>query len=351
MRWISKPSYCFQFPQIVRNPELSGEELSERTGLIENFQKRVTNLHLRNYVVYIGFFFILILFAIILRDRGFLTSSNQMNILRQTAMISVMAVGMTFAIIAGEIDLSIGATVALSALVTALLLRTQSIIVAVIGGLAVGLVIGLVNGLITTKVRIPAFLVTLGTFGIVAGLSRSITNLEAVPIVNEHYNFIFGSGNIGPIPTLFIWTIVIVFLGQILLTKTPFGRAVLATGGNRSAARFSGVRTDNIRIAVLVLCGLTAALAGMLYAGRLHGARYTLGQADLLTVIAAVIIGGTAFTGGKGTVIGAFIGSIIMGMLNNGLLLMGLSVSEQMIARGIIIVVAVSLSLREEVER
>ena len=143
----------------------------------------------------------------------------------------------------------------------------------------------------------------------------------------------------------------IVFLGQILLTKTPFGRAVLATGGNRSAARFSGVRTDNIRIAVLVLCGLTAALAGMLYAGRLHGARYTLGQADLLTVIAAVIIGGTAFTGGKGTVIGAFIGSIIMGMLNNGLLLMGLSVSEQMIARGIIIVVAVSLSLREEVER
>lgn len=317
---------------------------------MNKFRTWIKNIEWKNYIVYIGFVLLLIFFAVVLQDRGFLTSTNLMNILRQTTMISVMAVGMTFTIIAGEIDLSIGSTVALSALVTALLLRTQSIFVAVLGGLAVGLVVGLVNGIITTKVRIPAFLVTLGTASIVTGLARSITNLEAVPILNQTYNFIFGSGNIGPVSTLFIWTILIAVLGYLSLNKTPFGRAVLATGGNRSAARYSGVHTDRIRIAVLVLSSVTASLAGLLYSGRLHGARYTLGQADLLTVIAAVIIGGTAFTGGKGTAVGSIIGSIIMGMLNNGLLLMGLSVSEQMIARGVIIVLAVSLSLREELD-
>ncbi|NLG72652.1 MAG: ABC transporter permease [Chloroflexi bacterium] len=306
---------------------------------------------MRSYVVYVSFLVILVFFSITLQDRGFLTGSNLMNILRQTAMVSVMAVGMTYTICAGEIDLSIGGVVALSALVTAVILKTQPLILAVLAGLSVGAVTGFVNGVITTKVRIPAFLVTLGTSSIVTGLARTITNLEAVPITNRTYNFWFGSGDIGPVSTLFIWTVIIAVIGQIVLKKTPFGMAVLATGGNRSAARYSGVRTDNIRIAVLMLSAISASMAGLLYAGRLHGARYTLGEADLLTVIAAVIIGGTSFTGGKGSVIGAIIGSIVMGMLNNGLLLMGLSVSEQMIARGIIIVLAVSLSLRESLER
>jgi len=284
-------------------------------------------------------------------NRGFLSVDNLMNILRQTAMVSVMAVGMTFTITAGEIDLSIGATVALSALLAGVLLRTQSIVISVTASMLLGLVIGLINGVITTKVRIPAFLVTLGTQSVVSGLARTITNLQTVPITNQIFNYIFGSGNIGPISTLFIWTIIIASIGYIILGKTPFGKAVTATGGNRSAAHYSGIRTDNIRIAVLIISSLTAALAGILYAGRLNGARYTLGETDLLTVIAAVVIGGTAFSGGKGSIFGSIVGSIVMGMLNNGLLLMGLSVSEQMIARGIIIVIAVSLSLREELER
>ena len=318
---------------------------------MNNIKNRLRALELRDYVVYLSFFVILIFFAFTLRDRGFLTGDNLMNILRQTAMVSVMAVGMTFTITAGEIDLSIGSTVALAALVAGVVLRTQGIVVAVIAALAVGLVVGLINGIITAKVRIPAFLVTLGISGVISGLARTITNLTAVPIVNEKFNFIFGSGNIGPISTLFLWTIAVALIGHIMLRHLPFGRMVTATGGNRAAARYSGVRTDNIRIAVLVISSVTAALAGLLYAGRLHGARYTLGETDLMTVIAAVIIGGTSFSGGKGSVIGAIIGSLVMGMLNNGLLLMGLSVSEQMIARGIIIVLAVSLSLREELER
>lgn len=301
----------------------------------------------KKYIVYISFLIVLSFFSIILHDKGFLSYGNMMNVLRQTAMISVMAVGMTFTISAGEIDLSIGAIVALSALVSALAVRELGLLIAVVLGLLVGTIFGFINGVIISKMRIPSFLVTLGTSSIIGGLARTITNLEAVPITNKTYNFIFGSGDIGPISTLFLWTIIIMVIGHYIYRKTPFGRAVLAVGGNRSAARFSGIKVEKIQVAVMTISAVCASFAGILYAGRLHGARYTLGEADIMTVIAAVVIGGTSFTGGRGTIVGAIIGSIIMGMLNNGLLLMGLSVSEQMIAKGIIIILAVSLSLRE----
>ena len=301
----------------------------------------------KKYIVYISFITVLVVFSIILRDRGFLSYGNIMNILRQTAMISVSAVGMTFAISAGLIDLSTGSVVAMSALTTALMLRVTGWIPAAICGLLVGFVSGFLNGIVVAKVRIPAFLVTLGTSSVFAGIARTMTNLEAVPIINANFNFIFGSGDIGPISTLFLWTIVIMILGHILYRKTSFGRAVLAVGGNESTARYSGIKVDQIKLWAMTLCGVAAAFAGILYAGRLNGARYTLGENDNMSVIAAVVIGGTSFSGGKGTIVGTIIGSIVIGMLNNGLLLMGLTVSEQMMARGLIIILAVSLSLRE----
>jgi ribose transport system permease protein len=311
---------------------------------------RLRGLDVRKYVVYLSFLAILAFFSVVLFDKGFLTSDNFQNILRQTAMVSVMAIGMTFTLSAGEIDLSIGSTVALAALVSALVVRETNLVFALVAALGVGVAVGLLNGILTTKLRIPSFLVTLGTLGIVSGLAREITNLQAVPITDQRFNFIFGSGDIGPLSMLFVWTAILLVVGHVVYRKTPFGRAVLATGGNRAAARFSGVPVDRIRISVLVISGLAAAFAGMLYAGRLHGARYTLGEQDLLTVIAAVIIGGTSLFGGRGSIVGAVIGSIVMGMLNNGLILMGLSVSEQMMARGAIIIVAVALSLREQAD-
>lgn len=298
-------------------------------------------------VVYLGFLAILLFFSIALRDQGFLTPDNLLNILRQTAAVSIMAIGMTFALSAGEIDLSIGSTVALSALVTAELLRSTNMLVAVPAGLAVGLAVGLVNGLLTTRLRIPSFLVTLGMLGIVSGLARNLTDLQAVPVTDETYNFVFGSGNVGPVPTLLAWTVVVLVIGHLVYRKSSFGRRVLATGGNRVAARYSGIATDRVRIAVLIISAMSASLAGLLFTGRLHGARYTLGEAELLTVIAAAVIGGTSLLGGKGSVVGALVGSLIMGVLANGLILMGLSVNEQMIARGVIIILAVALSLRE----
>jgi ribose transport system permease protein len=304
----------------------------------------------RGAIVYLGFVLIFVFFAITLRDSGFLTIDNQLNVLRQTAFVSVMAFGTTFALSAGEIDLSIGQVVALSAMVTAVLLRDANALVAVPAGMLVGIIVGLANGLLTTRLRVPSFLITLGTSGIVGGLSRWITSLQPVPVVDNGYTFAFGSGDIGPFPTLFLWTIAVLLVAHFAYRKTTFGRRLLATGGNRIAARYSGINTARIRIASLVICSTTAALAGLLYVGRLHSARYTLGDTDLLTVIAAAVIGGTSMAGGRGSIIGALVGSLVMGVLNNGLILMGLSVTEQDIARGVIIIVAVALSLREAPE-
>jgi len=311
-------------------------------------QDKIKNVNFRNYIVYIALIVIFLVFSVALFNKGFITQNNIMNIFRQTAMISVMSVGMTIVLCAGEIDLSIGSIVALSAVLTAYALRYFNIWIAILTGLLTGIIIGFINGLLVSKIRIPSFLVTLGMMSILSGVARWATNLVAIPVTNRVYNFIFGSGNIRTISVLFIWTIIFVAIGQILLKKTSYGRYILATGGNEVAAKFSGINTKNIKMSVLIISGITAAFAGMLYAGRLHGARYDLGEADLLTVIAAVIIGGTSLSGGKGTVIGALAGSLIMGMVNNGLILMGLDNAQQMIFRGIIIIGAVSFGIERE---
>lgn len=308
--------------------------------------EKVQTLLGRN-VVYLAFFAILGFFTIALNDTGFLTVSNLSNIVRQTTPITIMAIGFTFTLAAGEIDLSVGSVVALSALIAAILLRDYGLAAGIAGGLAVGLTVGLINGLLTVKIRIPSFLVTLGMLGIAAGVARTVTDLQAVPVQNATFNAVFGSGTVLGAPSLIVWTLVAAVVAHLTLRNTRFGRHVLATGGDRGAADYVGIRTARVRVAVLVISALTASLAGLLYAGRLNGARYTLGELDLLTVIAAVVIGGTSLFGGRASVIGATVGSLIMGMLNNGLILMGLDVSDQMIARGVIIILAVALSMRE----
>lgn len=305
----------------------------------------------REYIVYVGFVLILVFFAVVLRDTGFLTVSNFMNITRQTAPIAVMAVGMAFVLSTGEIDLSVGSVVALSALVAAITLRsTDNVVLVVAAALGVGFAVGLFNGLATVVLRIPSFLVTLGTLSIAAGLARAITSLDAIPITNQTFNFWLGSGEFGPVSMLLVWTVVVVVVGHLLYRNTRFGRRVLATGGDPDAALSVGINTARVKATVLVMSSVLASLAGMLYAGRLHGARYTLGEADELTVIAATVVGGTSLFGGRGSIIGALVGALIIGMLNNGLVIMGLSISEQMMARGAIIIVAVALSLRESRE-
>jgi ribose transport system permease protein len=301
----------------------------------------------RTYLVFAALVLLFGFFAAVLGDDGFTSESNLLNIVRQTAPVTVMAVAVVFVLSAGEIDLSLGSVVALSALVTAKVLQTESVALAVAAGLGVGLGIGAVNGLFVTLLRLPSFLVTLASLGFVAGLARTITDLQSVAVANDGFINIFGSGDVGPIPGLAFWGLGAVALGQFAFRHTRFGAHVVATGDNASAARVAGIRVDRVRFAVLVLSGASAALAGVLYTGRLQGATYTLGEQDLLVVIAAVVIGGTRLFGGRGSVIGALLGSLILGTLTNGLILWGLSSSEQMIAQGVLLLIAVSLTLRE----
>jgi ribose transport system permease protein len=301
----------------------------------------------RQYIIYIAFALVFIYFSVTLHSSGFLTTTNLLNILRATATISIMAVAMSFVIGAAQIDLSVGATAGLASVTTAMTIEHYGIFAGIAVGLATGILVGALNGALVAILAIPSFLVTLGMLGIAHGAAQWITNTEPQPILNDRYNNAFGSGDVGPFPSLVLWTLAVVVVGHVVLRKTSFGRQVLATGGNAVAARFSGVDTRRVTFFVLVLMGLAAALAGMLYAGRLQSGRFQWGEGDELSVIAAVILGGTSLFGGRSSVIGSLLGSVMIGLINNGLILKGLESSQQEIARGAIIVVAVALGRRK----
>jgi ribose transport system permease protein len=298
-------------------------------------------------IIYIGFVAVFILFAITLGDSGFTHPNNLLNIFRQVATISIMAVAMTFVIAAAEIDLSIGSVAGLAAVVTAMTLNTFGLIPGILAGLLVGVVAGSISGGLVAWLKVPSFLVTLGMLGLVVGVARWITASAPVPIADQTYVAIFGGGDFGPIPGLLVWAIVVVAAGAIVMNKTKFGRHVRATGGNLVAAGYTGVNTAKVKFTVLLMSGVFAALAGMLYAGRLQSGRFQWGTGDELSVIAAVILGGTSLFGGRGQVIGSLFGALFVGLINNGLILAGLDVSQQQVVRGAIIILAVALSRKK----
>ncbi|MCH4560487.1 ABC transporter permease [Mesorhizobium jarvisii] len=298
----------------------------------------------REYIIYIGFVVIFLVFAATLGDRGFLDPNNLLNIIRQTAIIAVVSVTMTFVLSTGEIDLSVGAVAGLASVATAMGIDQFGIPGGILYGLGTGVVVGAVNGWLTTGIGIPSFLTTLAMMGIARGVAMWISGTAAIPILSKPYAAIFGAGNLGPIPSLLIWVAIIGIAGHIVLRRTTFGRRVLATGGNETSARYSGVNTASIKFRVLILSSVAAAFAGMLYAGRLHSGRFQFGEGDELSVIAAAVLGGTSLFGGAGTVVGSIMGALMIGLINNGLVLMGLEFSQQLIARGAIIIIAVAIS-------
>ena len=298
----------------------------------------------RQNIIYIGFVAIFLVFALTLNDKGFLNPNNLLNIVRQTAMIAVMAIAMTFVLSAGEIDLSVGAVAGLATVTVAMAIAVAGPVGGVAAGIATGLAVGMFNGWLTTRIGIPSFLTTLAMMGIAKGVAMWISDTAAVPILSPGYSWVFGGGSVGPIPVLLFWIAALGGVGHIVLRRSGFGRRVLATGGGETAARYSGIDTAHIKMKVLVLSSCAAALAGMLYAGRLQSGRFQLGEGDELSVIAAAVLGGTSLFGGKGTVIGTIVGAMMIGLINNGLILFGLEFSQQLIARGGIIILAVALS-------
>ncbi|MBN9215315.1 MAG: ABC transporter permease [Microbacterium sp. SCN 70-200] len=301
----------------------------------------------RSNIIYIAFVVVFVLFAIFLGGDGFLSPNNMLNIVRQTATISIMAVAMTFVIATAEIDLSVGSIAGLASVVTAMTTTQFGLVPGIIAGLAAGAVIGAINGGLVALLKIPSFLVTLGMLGLAAGLAQWITSSAPQPITDRLYVMIFGGGDFGPVPGLLVWTVVAVAVGWVVMNRTGFGRKVLATGGNPTAAAYTGIRTARIKFSVLLISGIAAAVAGMLYAGRLESGRFQWGQGDELTVIAAVILGGTSLFGGRGAIIGTLFGSLFMGLINNGLILAGLDVAQQQVVRGAIIIAAVALSRKK----
>lgn len=302
------------------------------------------NINISKCMVYIIFLVVLSLFAIFIGG-SFFSLNNILNIIRQTAVVSMIAVTMTFVIAIGEIDLSVGSTIGLSGLMAALVLQsTDNIPLAILAALAVGLVVGLINGLLIVALNLPSFLVTLGMQMVLVGTSMWITNTTAIPIGNTTFTFIFGGGSIGKLPLLLLWVLITGAVGYIVLNRTPYGKKVLAVGGNATSAHYSGINVKKIVVYVFVYSSLMAALGGMLYAGRMSSGRYTFGDGLELDAIASVILGGTSMAGGNGSIVGAIIGSLLIGTINNGLMFFGLSTAQQTVAKGAIIILSVALS-------
>ncbi len=298
-------------------------------------------IDISKYIVYIIFVLCLIIFGIWLKG-SFFSLSNLLNITRQAGAVSVMAIGMVFVIGLGHIDLSIGSVVAVSSLITAYILRdTGNPVLAVIVAIGFGAIVGLFNGLCVTTIGMPAFLTTLGSQAILTGIAMWISATKAVPITHKGFLFWFGSGTIGQVPILLLWAVGATVIGYIVLNNTSYGRKILATGGNATSAKYSGVRVNKITVLAFIYNGCLAAIAGTLYAGRAHSARWDFGSGVEMNVIAAVVLGGTAMSGGTGSAIGALIGSFLIMMIDNGLVIGGLGVAQQTFMRGIIIILAV----------
>jgi len=299
----------------------------------------------RDHITY-GIFALITLYFIVFAPH-FASLATASAVLRITAIVSVMAIGMTFVIVCGEIDLSVGSLASFASMVTAMLYeRDVPTFVTPLIVLVMGAAVGAVSGLLVTKVRIPSFLVTLGMLSIFSGLALTVTDTRSVPILDDTFSAAFWNGSFLGIQAPIWWTLVLTALGYYLLHQLPFGRRVFATGGNPIAARFSGVRTDGTKIAAFVISGMTAALAGMMLAARSTAGNPSLGAGLELDVIAAVIIGGTSLFGGYGSIVGSVVGAIFIGILGFGLLVMGLSTSIQEVIKGAIIILAVSVNRR-----
>jgi ribose transport system permease protein len=274
----------------------------------------------------------------------FFDTSNFVNIGRQTTLLAIAAFAMTFVILSGEIDLSIGAVASLIGMFTAIALRDglpwfAAFAVALISGM----LFGLLNGVITVIGRVPSFIVTLGTFSVARGIAFAITNRTAVPVNDESYLTIFAQADIGGIAIAVIYAALLFVVLHLLLTRTQFGTSVYAVGGNASAARLSGIPVARIKILVFMLAGLLVGIAAALQTARLASAPVEAARNLELDAIAAVVLGGTSFTGGRGSLVRTILGALLIGILNNGLQLTGVDSYVQLVIKGVIIVGAVLL--------
>lgn len=285
-----------------------------------------------------------LLFAVLsVASPYFLTGTNLASVIRQTAVINIMALGMTLVIVSGGIDLSVGSILAFAGVLgTMTMVETGSVPLGILAGVLCGALWGCANGLMIASLRIPPFIVTLGTLGIVRGLTLVISGgLPVVGLPKEH-GFL-GEGTIGPAPFVLVVLVLCAVITHFALHGTKLGRYTYAIGSNESAAVYAGIPVARYKVAIYAICGLLSGLAGMIETSRLMTGQPTAGVSYELQVIAAVVIGGGSLTGGEGTVIGTLIGAFIMGLLSNGSDLLGVNPYWQQVIIGAIIILAVAL--------
>ncbi|HEV2505274.1 MAG TPA: ribose ABC transporter permease [Mesorhizobium sp.] len=281
----------------------------------------------------------------------FLAFNNFMNIMQQVAVIAVAAYGMTYVILLGDIDLSIGSIIAVSGMVAAQAFAMGfGFVPAVVLTLAAGALMGALNGALSAKLMLPSFIVTVATMGIYRGMVSLPTNGAPAMIENDTWLAIGGESFLG-IPII-IWIMAVLFVvNHIILSKTIFGRQVYLTGGNREAAIYSGIRVDRIKIIVFTISGMMAAISGMLLSSRLSSAQTNAGTGYELDAIAAVVLGGTSLAGGVGTIVGTILGALIIGVINNGMNMLSVPYFYQLIVKGAVILIAVWLDVRSKSAR
>jgi ribose/xylose/arabinose/galactoside ABC-type transport system permease subunit len=301
----------------------------------------------RQYGIFLALVGIIIVLAIC--EPTFLTPQNLTNIMRQTSVIGIMAVGMTFVILTAGIDLSVGSILALTGVVCASLEHRGWPVLAVAAvTLGLGAVIGTLNGVVITKGKVTPFVVTLGMMSVARGLSHIYTNGQPISGFGPAFRFI-GSGEIFTIPVPIIIFALTVLAAAAVLRQTVLGRYTYAIGGNEDAVRLSGIRVDLYKTAAYTICGLTSALGAIVLTSRLNAGESIAGMGYELDVIAAVVIGGTSLMGGRGGVWGTLIGALLIGTINNGMTLLMISSYYQLIVKGVIIVAAALLDrLREQ---
>jgi len=290
------------------------------------------------------FFSLIALFVILsIASPYFLTATNLSSVVRQTAVINIMALGMTLVIVSGGIDLSVGSILAFAGVMgTLTMVSNGSVILGIAAGVLFGTLWGFANGVMITSLKIPPFIVTLGTLGIVRGLTLVVTNgLPVVGLPKEHSYL--GEGTVGPVPFVLVVLIVCAVIMHVVLHSTKLGRYTYAIGSNEEAAIYAGIPVARYKIAIYAIAGMLTGLAAMIETSRLMTGQPTAGVSYELQVIAAVVIGGGSLTGGEGTVIGTLIGAFIMGLLSNGSDLLGVNPYWQQAIIGSIIIMAVAL--------
>lgn len=289
---------------------------------------------------------IVICAALSLLTPTFATTTNVLNILRQVSMTAITGYGMAMLILLGEIDLSVGSSQALVAIVAISTLNaTSSVFLAILAGLLLGALTGLISGLLTVKGKLTSFIVTLGMMSIIRGVGMVVTNARSIRIEVPGFSNL-GTGHIGAIPIPVILMVFLFVIINYILTQTSFGREIYAVGGNREAAKLAGLSVDRIRLIVFVISGMLTALSALILAGRVDSAQPNAGTGFEMDVVSAVVLGGISMTGGIGKLTGALIGMLILGVLSNGLTLLQVSSFWQDICTGCITILAVFMDAR-----